>query len=145
MEQIEIIARGVCVQNGKILLAYFKEKEYYFLPGGHVEHGESIFQALKREILEETGLSAQIKDLAFVFEHTWKNKERLVHEMNYILTYDIREAPEDIPAKVDHLKFVWVPIEQFNAITFLSKEIRGYVDKVIEGDSGLRFFSTIRQ
>ena len=42
-------------QNGKILLVKEDDKKWD-LPGGGVEHNESIIEALKRELLEEIGL-----------------------------------------------------------------------------------------
>lgn len=50
--------RAVIIQNGKILLIKRNKygEEYYTLPGGHIESGESEIQAVKRELLEETSL-----------------------------------------------------------------------------------------
>jgi len=39
-------------------------KGFYSLPGGRVEYGESLTQALAREIAEETALSVEIAALA---------------------------------------------------------------------------------
>jgi ADP-ribose pyrophosphatase YjhB (NUDIX family) len=39
-------------------------KGFYSLPGGRVEFGESLHQALAREVDEETGLKIDIVDLA---------------------------------------------------------------------------------
>ncbi len=36
-----LLSRGIAVREGKILLAYYIEKDYWFLPGGHIEPGES--------------------------------------------------------------------------------------------------------
>lgn len=43
-------------------------KGTYDLPGGFLEYGEELFEAAKREILEETGLS--ISDLSIVTAYT---------------------------------------------------------------------------
>ncbi len=50
---------GVLLRNGKILLARRKTdpgKGYWAVPGGLVELGETLEEAVKREMLEETGL-----------------------------------------------------------------------------------------
>lgn len=54
-------------RDGKILLvrrAHDPGKGRYSLPGGRVEFGESLHDALRREIDEETGLRVEIIGLA---------------------------------------------------------------------------------
>lgn len=48
---VVIIART----NGKWLFCKHKDRETYEVPGGHREIGESIIDAAKRELWEETG------------------------------------------------------------------------------------------
>ena len=41
--------------NGKWVFCKHKERDTYEVPGGHRENGETILQAAKRELIEETG------------------------------------------------------------------------------------------
>lgn len=47
---------GVVERDGKILIVKNRVKDYYSVPGGQVETGENLIEALKREFLEETGI-----------------------------------------------------------------------------------------
>ena len=49
--------RAVIIKDGKIALVYSKKYDYYKFPGGGIESGEDHISALKREVLEETGLT----------------------------------------------------------------------------------------
>ena len=62
---------GIVVHEGKVLLVqrgHEPLKDYWSVPGGAVETGERLEQALCREVLEETGLQVQPRFLAAVFE-----------------------------------------------------------------------------
>lgn len=61
---------GLIVSSGKILLIKRNAAPFrgsYALPGGFVEYGETLEQAVLREIKEETGLDTQISHLIGVF------------------------------------------------------------------------------
>jgi 8-oxo-dGTP diphosphatase len=63
----QIAVSAAIFRDGKVLLtrrARSPAKGFYSLPGGRVEFGESLHQALGREIEEETGLNIDIIGLA---------------------------------------------------------------------------------
>jgi len=43
------------------------------LPGGFVDPGESLFQAVRREALEETGLEVEVLALFHVYSRPWRD------------------------------------------------------------------------
>ena len=63
----QLAVSAVIFREGKVLLvrrARSPGKGFYSLPGGRVEYGESLHQALAREVDEETGLTIDIVGLA---------------------------------------------------------------------------------
>ncbi|MDA9493765.1 NUDIX hydrolase [Bradyrhizobium sp. CCBAU 11361] len=63
----QIAVSAAIFRDGKVLLtrrARSPAKGFYSLPGGRVEFGESLHQALAREVDEETGLKIEIIGLA---------------------------------------------------------------------------------
>lgn len=63
----QLAVSAAIFRDGKVLLvrrARSPAKGFYSLPGGRVEFGESLHQALVREVDEETGLAIEIIGLA---------------------------------------------------------------------------------
>jgi 8-oxo-dGTP diphosphatase len=61
MKTINIGCNGLIVKNNKLLLGVRKNcygAGSYGLPGGHLEYGEKLIDATKREMLEECGIKA---------------------------------------------------------------------------------------
>ena len=58
MSRTEITSRGIIIKDGKILLMHRRKngQEYFVLPGGGIEDGETPKEAVHREVFEETGL-----------------------------------------------------------------------------------------
>ncbi|MCS4238375.1 8-oxo-dGTP pyrophosphatase MutT (NUDIX family) [Myroides gitamensis] len=56
----------VCVKDNQLLLAFSKNKQAWYLPGGKIDAGEDSQQALRREIEEELSLVLQPERLSFL-------------------------------------------------------------------------------
>jgi nucleoside triphosphatase len=73
---------GAIIENPKgeiFLMKSHKWKRKYVIPGGHIELGETMIKALKREIKEEVGMSIYdirpIHYIEFIYDKVfWKNE-----------------------------------------------------------------------
>ena len=66
----KLTADGAVLKQDKILLVKRKNNPYkdkWALPGGYVEYGEIVENAVVREVLEETGLKTAVKEIIGVY------------------------------------------------------------------------------
>ncbi len=74
--------KAVIVRDGKDILLLKRSKDSiifpgkYDLPGGSVENGETLQEAMHREIKEETGLEVEIGPILFAFDFLREGKEK---------------------------------------------------------------------
>jgi len=62
--------------QGRVLLGYRRDCDYWGLPGGGVEAGETPWQGVVREVCEETGLDVLVERLTGVY--CWPHKNDLI-------------------------------------------------------------------
>lgn len=76
---IRIRVTGILIENNSLLLLEQKTESNraWSLPGGKVEVKETLEQALKREMKEETGLDISVGDLVYVCDNILENKHIL--------------------------------------------------------------------
>ena len=62
-----VSAAGLVYKDGKVLLIR-SQRRGWEIPGGVVEQGETLVDGLKREILEESGIIAEPRSLAGIYQ-----------------------------------------------------------------------------
>ena len=125
---IETVARGVCVIGGKVLLCRPKGGAYAYLPGGHVEFGETAAEALVRELREETGLAVTAGEFLGAVESSFLQHGTRHCEVSLVrrFTLDGVSADGEPPAVVacePWIEFVWWPLDDLAAANLLPAEM----------------------
>jgi len=109
---IEVIARGVCVVDGHVLLCHGKGAELSYLPGGHIEFRETARQALTREIREELGRDSTAGRFLGCCEHAFVQKGIPRAEINLVfeLTIPGLDPNQPVAAAEAWIGFRWHPL-----------------------------------
>jgi 8-oxo-dGTP pyrophosphatase MutT (NUDIX family) len=143
---IEIIVRAVLITCGQVLLAQKIGAAHTFLPGGHIEAGESAPEALVRELREELGMEVRVDRFLGAVEHGWTEPGGTVYEINLVfavLAPGLIE-PAPVPSREQHVEFVWQPLDGLAARNLQPWALRDVLPGWIADRPGSRWASTLR-
>ena len=103
-------------REGKLfLMRTHKWKGKYVLPGGHIELGERMVEALKREVKEETNLD--IYDLEFVCFQECVYDERYWQHRHFIFfDFACKTDLTDVKLNEEAQEYVWVTLDEAAAL-----------------------------
>ncbi|MCC7179823.1 MAG: NUDIX hydrolase [Acidobacteria bacterium] len=102
---------GVVVRDGRALIvrrAHEPRKGEWSLPGGVVELGEHLTDAVRREILEETGLSVEVGPIVETFDRVHHDADGRVRFHFVIVDFLCRAAAGEPVAGTDADDLAWV-------------------------------------
>jgi len=122
-KKIELIVRALVTCDEKVLLCRNLAGGHCYLPGGHVEPGETARQALARELAEEAGLQVRVGDLVFVHEHRFEQEGRPRHELNLVFHVELGAGQISITSREARIAFEWAPLAALEGMTFVPRDM----------------------
>ena len=110
-----LAASAACFRGGKVLIAKRIKPPLWSLPGGRIEAGETPEAAAMRELLEETGVEAEIVALAGEREVVLKDEGGGVAARFKIFAYAARWRAGEAAPGPEATEVAWVAPEEIAA------------------------------
>ena len=134
----ELIARAIIVQDGALLVnrshSAKTNQEYFALPGGHVDDGESCVAALLRECREELDVEIEIQDMCFVSESIYSGRKKNDgprHELTLYFHADLSTPLQsngvEIVSPEKSKNFQWLRFEELSGANLLPEAIKEFL------------------
>ena len=125
LKSIEVVA-SVIVKDGMILATqrgYGEFKGKWEFPGGKVENGENLEQAIIREIKEETNADINVIEYISTIEYDYPTFHLIMH--NYLC--DLKDNnPEFVyhdNKTLEHENMVWLDLNDLDHLDWLPADI----------------------
>jgi 8-oxo-dGTP diphosphatase len=84
LHYFRIGVNALIFDNERVLLAHRRDIDWWNLPGGGMEIGETVEEALCREVSEETGLQVQVERLVGIYSKPQKQEVVLTFRFKVI-------------------------------------------------------------
>lgn len=127
-KQVEVTVSAI-IFNSKhevLLCQSSKWNNQWVIPGGHVEYSEKLEDALKREVLEETGLSVRDISIASLQESIDSDSFHQPRHMLFI-DYFCNTDEVDVQLNDEADRFEWVDLDRI-----LSYDLGGFLPQLFD-------------
>ena len=119
---IEIVVRGVCLSDGHLLVCRNISRGNVYLPGGHVEWGETSPQALSREWREELGTDCTPGRFLGILEQRYGDTCELGLYFHCTSPSLSSATPPSSPEP--HIAFDWLPLADLPTSSLMPSDLR---------------------
>ncbi len=123
---------AVLFRKNKVLLVKRGKapaKDMWALPGGKILPGETMQQALIREIKEETGLEISVGEMVYVFDVIEKDNKQNITFHYVIIDFECNYISGKLKASDDALDAIWATEKKLRKLDVNEKTLTLLRDK----------------
>jgi 8-oxo-dGTP diphosphatase len=111
-------------------------KGFWSLPGGAVETGERLEDAVVREVFEETGLRVTAREIALIFERIIRDEQGTAEYHYLLIDYFCNVLGGDLCAGDDSNCARWFPLSEIERLP-MTEGTLDVIRRAYQGDSRL--------
>lgn len=142
--QIVSVILAIHCQSKYLLVQRKKDDEIFpgkwQNPGGKIELGERVEEAVKREIKEETGLKADVPPI-FIQSYSWKKEGRGIVRLGLIFLLNLKGKMKDYRIKLNPelADYGWFSVQEAKKLDLIGKNSpTGTFKQFIEAEKWLK-------
>ncbi|MGW0731802.1 NUDIX domain-containing protein [Streptomyces sp. NPDC002851] len=129
LPRISVSVKAAIVRDEKLLLLSYDDETgfHYNLPGGKARTGENLRSAVRRKVLQETGLEVVAERLLCIVEYvpeTWNGEFGNVQKVQFnflATTLTDREPRMPDPPDPFQVGFEWLPLSRLPEVYLLPR------------------------
>lgn len=130
-----VAARVIVLLDNKVLLIKERSHGLWALPGGGIDHGDSIQSSLLREIQEELGVPPE--HVSCDFEIVYYNIGSVVNAIPRMNLYFKASIAEGLVQKTSHIsELAWFTKDEFLSLQLHSSYNKSQLETAIWGSGG---------
>ncbi|WP_458126920.1 NUDIX domain-containing protein [Paenibacillus sp. Z3-2] len=135
-------AKALIIKDGKMLAIKQDDNDevIYILPGGSQNAGETLTDAVKREVAEEIGIDVEPLSLEFVIEGVYGEA---LHRVDFVFLCEyiglIEHENSILPMDENEIEYEWLEINKLNQLPLFPSKLRKQIVRLVEGEKTVMY------
>jgi 8-oxo-dGTP pyrophosphatase MutT (NUDIX family) len=135
-DQLYFVGQKAFIEKGGKVLILIDPEMGVDLPGGKLQEGETdVSEALKREVMEETGLGIEIGKpfVTWMYQIPVGSSHRSAGKLIFNIGYRCRFLSGEVHLSPEHTSYQWVGKEEYATVAKNSGFLKGLESFFTEG------------